>query len=154
MDGLASVGFPGTFGFVGTELLIDGAVQAYPRIGVITAAVAALNGIAVLRVYFLLFTGARRVTSVDLHIRPRERFAALTLVALILGAGLYPQPGVASRYRAALQILDERDALAASAGNRYGMRYTPPVQAPASSSAPRRLSGTGGMIHGAQLLGW
>ena len=32
LTGLASVGFPGTFGFVGTELLVDGAVEAYPHV--------------------------------------------------------------------------------------------------------------------------
>ena len=34
LTGLASVGFPGTFGFVGTELLVDGAVEAYPYVGI------------------------------------------------------------------------------------------------------------------------
>ncbi len=70
----------------------------------------ALNGIAVLRAYFLLFTGARHVSTVSLGIGLRERFAVLTLSALILGGGLFPQPGVATRRRAAEQILEDRAA--------------------------------------------
>jgi NADH-quinone oxidoreductase subunit M len=69
---------------------------------------AAINGIAVLRVYFLLFTGARHASTISLAIRPRERFAVLTLSALILGGGLVPQLGIASRYRAAVEILSRR----------------------------------------------
>jgi NADH-quinone oxidoreductase subunit M len=112
LTGLASVGFPGTFGFIGTELLIDGAVQAYPHVGVAVAIVAALNGIAVVRAYFLLFTGTRHISSVSLAIGRREQFAVLTLAVLILGGGLFPQPGVASRHRAAAEILRERESSA------------------------------------------
>jgi NADH-quinone oxidoreductase subunit M len=114
LTGLASVGFPGTFGFVGTELLVDGAVEAYPHVGVVVTIVAALNGIAVLRAYFLLFTGTRHVSSVSLAIGRREQLAVLTLAALILGGGLMPQPGVASRHHAAAKILRARQAGAAS----------------------------------------
>ena len=55
---------------------------------------AALNGIAVVQAYFRLFTGTRHVSSVPLQVGLRERFAVLTLAALILGGGLFPQPGV------------------------------------------------------------
>jgi len=75
-----------------------------------TVAVAALNGIAVMRAYFRLFTGARHVSTVSLQIVPRERLAVLSLAALILGGGLFPQPGIASRHRAAAAILDLRRA--------------------------------------------
>src|SRR5262249_52804765 len=64
--------------------------------------------IAIVRAYFLLFTGGRHVSTVSLGITPRERFAVLTLAALILGGGLYPQPGVVSRHKAAEAILRER----------------------------------------------
>jgi NADH-quinone oxidoreductase subunit M len=105
VTGLASVGFPGTLGFVASEMLIDGAVGADLRVGVAIALAAALNGIAVLRAYFLLFTGARHVSTVSLAIGWRERFAVLTLTALLIGGGLFPQPGISSRFRAAEQIL-------------------------------------------------
>jgi hypothetical protein len=67
-----------------------------------------LNGIAVLRAYFLLFTGARHVSTVSLGIGLRERVAVLSLSALILGGGLFPQLGVATRQRAAEKALEDR----------------------------------------------
>jgi NADH-quinone oxidoreductase subunit M len=108
LTGLASVGFPGTLGFISTELLVDSAVEVNPFVGIAVVTAAALNGIAVLRAFFRIFTGARRVATVSLRVGPRERFAVLTLTALILGGGLYPQPGVSSRYEAAEEILKER----------------------------------------------
>jgi NADH-quinone oxidoreductase subunit M len=38
-----------------------------------------------------------------------ERFALLTLAALVLGGGLFPQPGVATRWRAARLLLEQRN---------------------------------------------
>jgi NADH-quinone oxidoreductase subunit M len=108
LTGLASVGFPGTLGFLATEILVDGAIQANTWVGLGVVLAAAINGIAVVRVYFVLFTGARRASTVSLKVGVRERFAVLTLAALILGGGLFPQPGVASRYRAAEEILSDR----------------------------------------------
>jgi len=108
LTGLASVGFPCTIGFISTELLVDGAVEANLTEGIIVIAVATLNGIAVMRAYFLLFTGARHVSTVSLGIGRRERIAVLTLSVLILAGGLFPQPGVTSRERAAEGILEAR----------------------------------------------
>jgi NADH-quinone oxidoreductase subunit M len=106
--GLASVGFPGTLGFVSSELLVEGAIEASLLAGLAVVATAALNGIAVVRAYFLLFTGARHFSSVSLAITGRERFVLLTLTALILGGGLFPQPGIAHLYTVAEQVLHAR----------------------------------------------
>ncbi len=114
LTGLASVGFPGTFGFVGTELLVDGVVQIYPYVGVTVVIAAALNGIAIIHAYFRIFTGTRRTASIPLNCRPAERFAVLSLALLILGGGLWPQPGIASRYHAAVEIVQSRQGLAPS----------------------------------------
>jgi NADH-quinone oxidoreductase subunit M len=108
LTGLASVGFPGTFGFLSTELLVDGAVQAFPYVGIAVVLAAALNGIAVLQAYFRLFTGTRHVSSVPLKIGMRERIAVLTMAGLVLGGGLFPQPGITSRHHAATSILQSR----------------------------------------------
>lgn len=108
LTGLASVGFPATLGFISTELLIDSAVEFNPLLGFAAVTVAALNGIAVMRAYFLLFTGARHASTVSLGIGPRERIAVLTLASLVLGGGFFPQPGVSSRQRAAEEILRGR----------------------------------------------
>jgi NADH-quinone oxidoreductase subunit M len=110
VTGLASVGFPGTLGFVAADLLVDGAVEANLYVGAGVVAAAALNGIAVLRAYLLLFTGARHASNVALGIVPRERLAVLTLSVLIFGGGLFPQPGIVTRHQAAEEILRERKA--------------------------------------------
>ena len=68
LTGLASVGFPGTLGFISTELLVDSAVEVNPTVGIVVVAAAALNGIAVVRAYLHLFTGARHVSTVWLGI--------------------------------------------------------------------------------------
>ncbi len=108
LTGLASIGFPGTVGFVGLELLVEGAIQALPIIGAFVVIVAALNGLAVLHAYFRIFTGTTHVTSINLNVRPAERIAVLVLTALIIGGGLVPQPGVETRYRAALGLAQTR----------------------------------------------
>jgi NADH-quinone oxidoreductase subunit M len=112
VTGLASVGFPGTLGFVASELLVAGAIEANLVAGIAVVAVAALNGIALVRAYFLLFTGARHFSSVSLAITGRERFVLLTLTGLILGGGLFPQPGVAHLYGVAEQVLRIRESAA------------------------------------------
>ena len=96
LTGLACVGFPGTLGFISTELLVDSAVEVSPYVGIAVVTAAALNGIAVVRAYLLIFTGARHHSTVLLGIGDRERFAVLTFSALILGGGFFPQPGVST----------------------------------------------------------
>lgn len=108
LTGLASIGFPGTIGFVGLELLVDGAVQALPLVGAAVVIVAALNGLAVMHAYFRVFTGKPRGSSIDLKVRPAERTAVLVLTALIVVGGLLPQSGVTSRYRAAAELSEAR----------------------------------------------
>src|SRR5262249_46670210 len=108
LTGLASVGFPGTLGFISTELLVDSAVEVNPTIGIVVVAAAALNGIAIVRVYLHLFTGSRHVSTIWLGIGTRERIAVLTLTAMVLLGGLFPQPGVTTRQSAAEAILDDR----------------------------------------------
>jgi NADH-quinone oxidoreductase subunit M len=110
ITGLASVGFPGTIGFVSTELIVDGAVQTHLIIGLAVVATAGLNGIAVVRAYFLLFTGKQHVSAVSLQSGWRERVALLTLSALVLVGGWFPQPGIESRNHAADALLTQRTA--------------------------------------------
>ncbi len=108
LTGLASVGFPATAGFVGAELLVEGAVAAYPYVGIAVVLAAALNGIAVMQAYFRLFTGARHTASISLRVRLPEQIAVLVVTTLILAGGLVPHPGVASRYDAAEFLLSQR----------------------------------------------
>lgn len=110
LSGLGCIGFPFTIGFISTELLVESAVVASPMVGFAVVVASTLNGIAVVRSYLILFTGARHSSTVSLEISPRERISVLTLAALVLIGGLFPQPGVRSRSLAAEQILDARQA--------------------------------------------
>jgi NADH-quinone oxidoreductase subunit M len=108
LTGLAAVGFPGTMGYVGSELLIDGAVHTYPHMGIAVVIAAALNGIAIVHVYFMLFTGARHISSISLKMGRREKLALLTLVVLLFAGGIAPQLNIASRHHAAEELLKKR----------------------------------------------
>jgi NADH-quinone oxidoreductase subunit M len=114
--GLASVGFPGTLGFVGQELLVDGAVTSYPHVGIGVAIAAALNGICVVRMYFALFCGARDRSTEPLQIRPREAVGFATLAALLVVGGLAPGPFIDSRARAAEELMRGREPRSAGGG--------------------------------------
>lgn len=111
LTGLASVGFPGTIGFVGAELLVDGVVETYPYVGVAVVIAAAMNGIAVVQAYFKLFTGTRHHSTVSLRLGRYERFAVLTLAGFILSGGLLPQHSIETRYHAAEELLRYRHRL-------------------------------------------
>ena len=117
--GLGSIGFPGTLGFVGAELLVEGAVEINPLVGLAIVVAAALNGLAMLHAYFRVFTGVRHVTSIDLRIRWPEEIAMMILITLIIGGGLYPQPGVASRYHAAAALVQMRQRCSLEAMQDY-----------------------------------
>ncbi len=108
LTGLGSIGFPGTIGFVGMELLVEGAIGISPVVGVAVVLAAALNSIAVLKIYFRIFTGTRHQATVSLKSRPAERFAVVLLSLLVLGGGLWPQPGVHSRYHAVIALQKAR----------------------------------------------
>ena len=69
LTGLACVGFPGTLGFISTELLVDSAVEVSPYVGIAVVTAAALNGIAVVRAYLLIFTGATPLDGLARHRR-------------------------------------------------------------------------------------
>lgn len=113
LTGLGSVGFPGTIGFVGTEILIDGVVEVYPHVGAAVVIAAALNGIAIVRAYFLLFTGSKHASSIPLNVGLAEKIAVLTLALLILGGGFLPKPGISMSSKAAAEIIQARPAVLA-----------------------------------------
>ena len=108
LTGLAAIGFPGTIGFIAVELLVEGAVEVYPQVGSVVVAATALNSIAILFAYFRIFTGRRAGTMVSLGARWPERVSVLLLTSLIIGGGIFPQIGVASRYHAAIELRRHR----------------------------------------------
>jgi NADH-quinone oxidoreductase subunit M len=112
--GLACTGFPGTLGFVGEEMLIEGAVQGFPLLGFLVVMASALTGLAVLRMYFSLFCGARP-TALKLSLLGREAVVFGAVAACLVFGGLFPQPIVASRLRASELILEQRTRLQSDA---------------------------------------
>ena len=110
LTGLASIGFPGTIGFIAIELLLEGAVEVYPSIGFFVVIATSLNGIAILQCYFRVFTGCRYASSINMQARPSERLAVLILSLLILSAGIVPQPSVHSRFHAAIELREHRES--------------------------------------------
>jgi NADH-quinone oxidoreductase subunit M len=109
--GLACTGFPGTLGFIGQELLVDGAVDVFPVMGFAVVIASALTGLAVLRMYFSLFCGRSDLLahpSLRLGLRPREAWTFVALVIALIGLGLAPRPLVDSRFDASDEILGVR----------------------------------------------
>ncbi len=119
LTGMAAVGFPGTVGFLGMDLLVDGAVHTYPYVGIAVVLAATMNGVSVVQAYFRLFTGSRPQATVPLRANLRERVVVYTLILLVLGGGLYPQPGARSRHHAAKEILNERKLMAPQASEDF-----------------------------------
>ena len=106
--GLACTGFPGTLGFVGQELLVDGAVDAFPVIGFAVVIASALTGLAVLRMYFSLFCGRPDPlahSGLRFGLTPREAWTFVALVIALVGFGVAPRPLVDSRFAASNEIL-------------------------------------------------
>jgi NADH-quinone oxidoreductase subunit M len=106
--GLACTGFPGTLGFVGQELLVDGAVEAFPVMGFAVVMASALTGLAVLRMYFSLFCGRSDPlahSGLEFRSRRREAWTFVALVVILVAFGVAPRPLVDSRFVASDDIL-------------------------------------------------
>jgi NADH-quinone oxidoreductase subunit M len=111
--GLACTGFPGTLGFVGQELLVDGAVDAFPVMGFAVVIASALTGLAVLRMYFSMFCGRSDVISpsgTPFGLTKREAWTFVALVIVLVGFGIVPRSLVHSRFAASDDILRLRQA--------------------------------------------
>jgi NADH-quinone oxidoreductase subunit M len=105
---LACTGFPGTLGFVGQELLVDGAVDAFPVMGFAVVIASALTGLAVLRMYFSLFCGRSDPlphSGLRFGLMRREAWTFVALVIALVGFGVLPRPLVDSRFAASDDIL-------------------------------------------------
>lgn len=90
--GLASMGIPGTNGFIAEHLILISALQSHAGAGL-----AALAGMVLSASYFLViyknaFLGVctNPVVTEAMDLRPRELAITLLLAALILFTGLYP----------------------------------------------------------------
>ncbi|RMF14490.1 MAG: hypothetical protein D6761_09425 [Candidatus Dadabacteria bacterium] len=89
--GLAMTGFPGMASFIAEDLLIGGTTESFPGVGFGLVASGVFTGIALLKMYFSLFCGARAVAW-PMRIRRRESIGFGVLASLLLSFGLYPSP--------------------------------------------------------------
>ncbi|MEZ6096799.1 MAG: proton-conducting transporter membrane subunit [Pirellulaceae bacterium] len=105
LTGLSSIGFPGTIGFVGMELVTEGVVDVYPLVGAFVVVAAALNGMAILFGYFRIFTGTEHPATANMVAKTNEKLAVWISTVLIIAGGIWPQPGVYSRFHAASHLL-------------------------------------------------
>jgi NADH-quinone oxidoreductase subunit M len=135
--GLACTGFPGTLGFVGQELLVTGAVDAFPVMGFAVVIASALTGLAVVRMYFSLFCGRPDPPtdySRQFGLTRREAWTFAALVIALVGFGVVPRPLVDSRFAASDDILRQRQQRASPSAALGGP--------PHDISEPLRLRGS------------
>ncbi|PRQ10139.1 proton-conducting transporter transmembrane domain-containing protein [Enhygromyxa salina] len=90
---VASVGFPGSLGFVGEDLLIHGVLDSHPLLGVLMLVATALNGIALIRALFRVFLGPVKIAA-PADLRARELWVVAGLAAVVFGLGLWPRLAV------------------------------------------------------------
>jgi len=82
---VASVGFPGSLGFVAEDMLLHGMLESYPSIAALMVLATAINGIALVRVFMMVFLREPKRAVPD--VLPRELcvYVLLGSVAFLLG---------------------------------------------------------------------
>jgi NADH-quinone oxidoreductase subunit M len=91
--GLATAAGPGTIDFVGEELVLHGSLGHHPVLLTLALAGLAVHGLNVLRWTFRIFDGPTSPFQDErtrLELLPRERWALLLLLALLVLGGLFP----------------------------------------------------------------
>lgn len=89
---LAFIGLPGTLGFISQDLLIHGALESHPRIGLLLPIAAALNAISMFRLFTRLFLGKRRTSiTIMADALPGERWALTAGVLFVVLGGWFPK---------------------------------------------------------------
>lgn len=93
--GFASVGLPFTVGFVAEDLLVQGSVEEFPVLAFALIIATALNGVSVMRAFFMLFSGSAQHSG-ECDLTPREAGTLTVVMATLLLAGLFPSAPVRS----------------------------------------------------------
>ncbi|MFM8283303.1 MAG: proton-conducting transporter membrane subunit [Planctomycetaceae bacterium] len=106
--GLATLGLPGTLSFVADDLIVSGALDEQLHGGLLVILATVLAGIALVRGWFAIFGGPAPVDRPRHPILPRERVVFATLLAILVGLGVWPGPLVTSLERIAETLLQSR----------------------------------------------
>ncbi len=93
LTGFASVGLPLSLGFVAEDLLVQGAIDEFPLMGLALIVATGLNGITVVRAYLALFCGANK-GGAEADLVPRELATISLVLALLLLGGLFPSTAI------------------------------------------------------------
>ncbi|MCB9638404.1 MAG: hypothetical protein H6727_05785 [Myxococcales bacterium] len=88
--GMSFSGLPGSIGFIGEELILNGSISHDIPSLVLAVLLISVSGFSVIRIFYRLFFGRAMRTSISLELLPRERVALLSLVSLLLLGGLVP----------------------------------------------------------------
>jgi NADH-quinone oxidoreductase subunit M len=91
--GLASVGLPGTLGFIAEDLLVQGSVHEFPVLAFALIIATAINGITVMRAFFMLFMGTSEHAGEQDLVR-RESVILSLVLASLFAFGLWPSGAV------------------------------------------------------------
>lgn len=105
VSGLALVGLPGTLGFCADELLLHGAMESHPQLGLALPIAAALNAFSIFRLFSRLFLGSRGIALPGVpDARPAERWVLTGGLLFLIGGGLFPAHVLSLRADAAHAI--------------------------------------------------
>ncbi len=103
--GVALVGLPGTLGFISEDLLMHGALESHPWIGLAIPVATALNAIGIFRLFGIIFLGRRLApTMIVPDAVTRERWPLAALILLLVALGLVPQMAINLRSAAAMKL--------------------------------------------------
>ena len=105
LAGLALIGLPGTLGYCAEDLVFHGALENHAWMGVALPVATALNAIHLMCLFCRLFLGRPVAqTAAIADALPRERWALLPLVLLLLIGGWLPRGVIAMRHEAAVEM--------------------------------------------------
>ncbi|MCC6588266.1 MAG: hypothetical protein IT168_16355 [Bryobacterales bacterium] len=108
---LALVGLPGTLGFCAEDLLLHGALETHPFIGLALPAATGLNAFLLLRLFTRIFLGKRLVGLPKVDALPRERWALTAVVLFLIIGGVAPSVIVKVQAPAAERVLSLLDGI-------------------------------------------
>jgi NADH-quinone oxidoreductase subunit M len=99
------VGLPGTLGFCADELLLHGALESHPQLGLALPLATALNAFHIFRLFSRLFLGSRGLALTGVpDARPAERWVLTFGLLFLIGGGLFPSRVLDVRMAAAEKI--------------------------------------------------